>query len=141
MPAASDPSRALPGVRDARPGEPFRFPGVAERKSGSRISRMFDRIAPTYDVLNRILSARSDVRWRKRAVARLALTGRERILDACTGTGDVAIALVEAGAARVDATDFSPEMVRRGEEKAAAHGGRISFQVADTTRLPFPDGT
>jgi demethylmenaquinone methyltransferase/2-methoxy-6-polyprenyl-1,4-benzoquinol methylase len=119
----------------------FHFPGAATRKRGARIARMFDRIAPTYDALNRLLSARSDVRWRRRAVERLRLTGRERVLDACTGTGDVALALVEAGAARVDATDFSPEMVRRGREKAAAHGDRVAFQVADTTRLPFPDAT
>jgi demethylmenaquinone methyltransferase/2-methoxy-6-polyprenyl-1,4-benzoquinol methylase len=102
---------------------------------------MFDRIAPTYDVLNRVLSARSDVRWRKRAVARLGLTGRERILDACTGTGDVAVALAKAGAARVDATDFSPEMVRLGRAKAEGLGERVAFQVADTTRLPFADAT
>jgi demethylmenaquinone methyltransferase/2-methoxy-6-polyprenyl-1,4-benzoquinol methylase len=116
----------------------FRFPGEETRKRGSRISRMFDRIAPTYDVLNRLLSARSDVRWRTRCAKGLGLTGRERVLDACTGTGDLALALLDQGAGEVVGTDFAPEMVRRAEAKASGRTG-VSFRVADTTRLPFPD--
>ena len=59
---------------------------------------MFDRIAPTYDLLNHLLSANVDAAWRRRTVERLALTGRERCLDACTGTGDLALALARGGA-------------------------------------------
>jgi demethylmenaquinone methyltransferase/2-methoxy-6-polyprenyl-1,4-benzoquinol methylase len=116
----------------------FRFADEQTRKRGSRIARMFDRIAPTYDVLNRLLSGRSDVRWRRRAVDLLALTGKESVLDACTGTGDLALALLDGGAAEVVGTDFAPEMVRRAEAKAR---GRARFLVADTTRLPFGDGS
>jgi demethylmenaquinone methyltransferase/2-methoxy-6-polyprenyl-1,4-benzoquinol methylase len=99
---------------------------------------MFDRIAPTYDVLNHLLSGNVDVRWRKKAVAMLGLTGRERVLDACTGTADLALALLDGGAGEVDATDFSPEMIRLAARKT---GGRVRLAVADTTRLPFDDGT
>jgi demethylmenaquinone methyltransferase/2-methoxy-6-polyprenyl-1,4-benzoquinol methylase len=113
---------------------------AAVDKRGSRISRMFDRIAPTYDVLNRLLSARSDVRWRTRCAKGLALHGVETVLDACTGTGDLALALRDAGAARVVGTDFAPEMVRRAREKTEGRAG-LEFRVADTTRLPFEDGT
>jgi demethylmenaquinone methyltransferase/2-methoxy-6-polyprenyl-1,4-benzoquinol methylase len=60
------------------------------------------------------------------------------VLDACTGTGDLAVALLEGGAGSVVGTDFSPEMVAQARRKA---GDRVEFHVADTTRLPFPDGT
>ena len=97
---------------------------------------MFDRIAPTYDFLNHLLSANLDRAWRKDVVRRLALTGRERCLDACCGTGDLALALVEGGAGEVVASDFAPAMVARAREKL---GDRATVLVADTTRLPFPD--
>jgi demethylmenaquinone methyltransferase/2-methoxy-6-polyprenyl-1,4-benzoquinol methylase len=101
---------------------------------------MFDRIAPTYDILNRVLSGSTDQKWRRRCAEGLALTGRERVLDACTGTGDLAMALLDAGAGSVVATDFSPEMVRRAEVKAAGQE-RLRFEVADTTRLPFEEAS
>lgn len=115
----------------------YRFHDEATRKRGSRISRMFDRIAPTYDALNHILSANVDVRWRARTVERLSLTGRERCLDACCGTGDLSLALARGGAASVVGSDFAPEMIRIAERKA---GNSARFVVADTTRLPFADG-
>lgn len=116
--------------------QPQRFTDEAKAKQGQRISGMFDRIAPTYDLLNRLLSANTDVRWRAEAVRRLGLTGKERVLDACTGTGDQAVALLEAGAGEVVGTDFAPAMVERAIQKA---GDRIRFEVADTTALPFED--
>ena len=116
----------------------LRFDDEVTRKRGARISHMFDRIAPTYDLLNHLLSANQDVVWRRKAVAALRLTGEERVLDACTGTGDQAVALLRAGAREVVGTDFAPEMVRLAQEKA---GDRIRFQVADTTKLPFADAS
>src|SRR5262245_30596198 len=121
------------------PTAAYRFHDEGSRKRGSRISRMFDRIAPTYDVLNHVLSANIDVRWRKQVVQRLALTGAERCLDACSGTGDLAIALAEGGAKEVVGSDFAPDMLERARSKAAPPGARVQFVVADTTRLPFPD--
>lgn len=115
---------------------PFRFADESARKRGTRISRMFDRIAPTYDFLNHLLSANVDRAWRRRTVERLRLTGTERVLDACTGTGDLAVALAEGGAREVVGSDFAPEMVARAQAKA---GSRVRFVVADTTRLPFGD--
>ena len=124
----------------------LRFDGQVHRKEASRIARMFDRIAPTYDVLNHLLSANVDVRWRRQAVSMLALDGSERVLDACTGTGDLALALKEGGAANVHGTDFAPEMIRLAERKLAEHDlttngadEHVAFQVADTAALPFED--
>ena len=57
---------------------------------------MFDSIARRYDLLNHVLSAGLDRRWRRRAVRALALTGRERVVDVCTGTGDLALEAVRS---------------------------------------------
>ena len=118
----------------------FRFDDETERKKGSRISRMFDRIAPTYDFLNHLLSANVDRAWRRTTVRRLALTGRERVLDACTGTGDLALALLDGGAGEVVGSDFAPQMVERARRKAEGRA-HARFLVADTTRLPFADAS
>ena len=64
-------------------------------KTPARIADMFDAIAPRYDLLNHVLSAGMDRRWRNRAVEALALADRARVLDVCTGTGDLALAAVD----------------------------------------------
>ena len=105
---------------------------------------MFDAIAARYDLLNHLLSAGIDRRWRKRAIETLSLTGRERVLDLCTGTSDLAIAAVRAqpAAARVVGVDFAPAMLRVGQEKIGQ--GRLVDRIAlvrgDATRLPLADG-
>jgi demethylmenaquinone methyltransferase/2-methoxy-6-polyprenyl-1,4-benzoquinol methylase len=113
-----------------------RFDDEQTRKGAARISTMFDRIAPTYDVLNHVLSGNIDTRWRKHTAKLLAFTGSEQVLDVCCGTGDLAVAMLEGGAGSVTATDFAPAMVDLAKQKA---GDRIAFSVADTTRVPFED--
>lgn len=115
----------------------LRFDDEAARKRAGRVSRMFDEIAPTYDVLNHVLSGNVDTRWRKQAVGMLALTGTERCLDACCGTGDLALALEAGGAGEVVGTDFAPAMLEIARKKAP----ELRFEVADTTRLPFPEAS
>jgi demethylmenaquinone methyltransferase/2-methoxy-6-polyprenyl-1,4-benzoquinol methylase len=114
-------------------------------KAPQRIAGMFDAIAGRYDTLNLVLSAGLDRRWRRRAVRALALTGRERVLDLCTGTADLAIAAVRAGgrgAADVVGIDFAGEMLRIGAAKVrrAALTDRIRLARGDATRLPLGDG-
>lgn len=121
----------------ASPVPSLRFDDENRRKASGRIARMFDRIAPTYDVLNHLLSANVDQAWRRRAVRLLDAGSEERVLDACTGTGDLAVALRAAGAGDVTGVDFAPEMVRIAERKAGEH---VHFQVADVLDLPFGDG-
>jgi demethylmenaquinone methyltransferase/2-methoxy-6-polyprenyl-1,4-benzoquinol methylase len=100
---------------------------------------MFDAIAPRYDLLNHLLSAGIDRRWRRQAIASLQLTGRETLIDVCTGTGDVAL---EARLARrVIGVDFAGAMLRLGLDKVrAAHDARRILLVrGDATALPAPD--
>src|SRR3954471_19390887 len=96
-------------------------------KSPAKIAGMFDAIAGRYDLLNHLLSAGLDRRWRARAVDALQLTGRETIVDVCTGTGDLALAL-SARAKRVIGIDFAGAMLSRAREKVRTRestGSRI----------------
>jgi demethylmenaquinone methyltransferase/2-methoxy-6-polyprenyl-1,4-benzoquinol methylase len=99
---------------------------------------MFDAIAPRYDLLNRLLSAGIDRRWRKQAIDSLHLAGGEVLLDVCTGTADVALAGRASGAARVVGVDFAAAMLAVGLRKvraaAAEHG--IVLLRGDATHLP-----
>jgi demethylmenaquinone methyltransferase/2-methoxy-6-polyprenyl-1,4-benzoquinol methylase len=99
---------------------------------------MFSRIAGRYDLLNRVLSAGIDQRWRRRTV-RLAGDVRGRlVIDACCGTGDLALAFERAGA-RVLGLDFTPAMLERAHAKGARRARRASFAVGDALALPLPD--
>ena len=89
-------------------------------KAPDRIAGMFDAIAPRYDLLNHVLSAGIDRRWRDRALRALRLTGHETLLDVCTGTADVA--LQARGASRVIGVDFAAEMLAVGRRKLLVAG-------------------
>ena len=103
------------------------------------IRRMFDAISPRYDLLNHLLSAGIDRRWRAKAAgrARAALGERggpdsraPRLLDVCTGTGDLAFAVLESpsppdASLRVVGVDFSHPMLGRAREKAASFWWRL----------------
>jgi demethylmenaquinone methyltransferase/2-methoxy-6-polyprenyl-1,4-benzoquinol methylase len=112
-------------------------------KSPDRIEGMFDAIAGRYDFLNHVLSAGIDYTWRRRAIASLALTGTERVLDVCTGTADLAIAARVASppAALVVGVDFSHEMLRVGHAKVrrAALGTSVVLVRGDAMRIPVAD--
>jgi demethylmenaquinone methyltransferase/2-methoxy-6-polyprenyl-1,4-benzoquinol methylase len=104
---------------------------------------MFDAIAPRYDLLNHLLSAGIDKRWRTRAIDSLQLTGRETLVDVATGTADVALAARRAGAAgaaRVVGIDFAGAMLRLGLDKVrtAGEAGRIGLVRGDAMHLPVP---
>jgi len=101
---------------------------------------MFDAIAPRYDLLNHLLSAGIDKRWRTRAIRTLQLTGRETLIDVCTGTADIALAA--HGAARVIGVDFAGAMLGLGLKKVL-HAGeerRIALVRGDALTLPVADG-
>jgi demethylmenaquinone methyltransferase/2-methoxy-6-polyprenyl-1,4-benzoquinol methylase len=109
-------------------------------KAPARVAGMFDAIAARYDLLNHLLSAGFDRGWRARAIRSLGLSGREDVVDVCTGTADVALGAARRrdGARRVVGVDFSGEMLRIGAEKvrAARGAGRVYLARGDATRLP-----
>ena len=111
-------------------------------KTPRRIAGMFDAIAPRYDLLNTVLSAGLDRYWRRRAIRSLGFTGRETLLDVCTGTGDVALAAARArnGARRVVGVDFAGAMLSRALEKAgqAQLSTRVQWVRGDATAIPLP---
>ena len=104
-----------------------------------RIQKMFAGIAPRYDFLNHFLSVSVDRHWRRVAAAKvrdLVGTSPKLCLDACSGTGDLAIALGRSLKTHVIAADFCHPMLIRATEKAA---GGIRAIEADALELPFPN--
>ncbi len=95
---------------------------------------MFDRIAPVYDAMNRVMTAGLDRRWRELA-AEVVLPG-DRVLDACCGTGDLALAARRRGGV-VTGLDFSAEMLERARRKSSD----VTWVQGDLLALPFPDGS
>ena len=97
---------------------------------------MFDRIAPVYDAMNRVMTAGLDLRWR-RITAEAVVRPGDRVLDACCGTGDLAVACERAGAGQVTGLDFSPRMLERARRKSQG----VTWVEGDLLALPFADGS
>ena len=97
---------------------------------------MFDRIAPVYDAMNRVMTAGLDQRWRAETVRETVRPG-DRVLDACCGTGDLAVAASAAGADSVVGLDFSGAMLERARRKAPG----LEFVEGDVLALPFEDAS
>jgi len=118
-----------------------------EQEASRKVREMFTRIAPRYDLLNHLLSAQMDKRWRARATRELCPILQRSdavVLDLCCGTGDLAFSLAEGGKARIIGADFSHTMLVRAKDKSllAANGSTpIPFLEADALRLPFADAS
>jgi demethylmenaquinone methyltransferase / 2-methoxy-6-polyprenyl-1,4-benzoquinol methylase len=100
------------------------------------VRTMFDRIAPVYDVMNHVMTAGFDRRWRRLTAESVVWPG-DRVLDACCGTGDLALACVRAGAGSVVGLDFSPRMIERARRKSNA----VAWVEGDAMSLPFEDAS
>jgi demethylmenaquinone methyltransferase / 2-methoxy-6-polyprenyl-1,4-benzoquinol methylase len=99
------------------------------------VRAMFDRIAPVYDLMNRVMTVGLDGRWR-RATAESVVRPGDRVLDACCGTGDLALADARAGG-QVTGLDFSERMLERARRKGPA----LEWVQGDLLALPFEDGS
>jgi len=97
----------------------------------NEVRAMFDRIAPVYDVMNRVMTAGLDLRWRRIAAETVVRSG-DRVLDACCGTGDLAVACAKRGGV-VTGLDFSPAMLERARRKLPA----ATWVEGDLLVLPF----
>jgi len=100
------------------------------------VRSMFDRIAPVYDLMNRVMTVGLDQRWRRLTVREVVSAG-DRVLDGCCGTGDLAIAARKAGALEVVGLDFSEPMLERARRKQSG----IEWIQGDLLELPFEDGS
>ncbi len=106
---------------------------------------MFGDIAARYDLMNRLMTVGLDRRWRRMAAAQARLMAGDEALDACCGTGDLTFSLVEAcPSCAVTGLDFTPEMLERARDKAAAREARClpvpgEFIAGDVLALPFAD--
>src|SRR5579859_4459452 len=125
-----------------------------EREAAARVRDIFTRIAPRYDFLNHLLSFSLDKLWRRRTAKRflhILRTPEARVLDVCSGTGDLAFALdrarstalgsAQARVAPVVGSDFVEAMLVRAREKAEHANSSAAFAAADALRLPFSDSS
>jgi demethylmenaquinone methyltransferase/2-methoxy-6-polyprenyl-1,4-benzoquinol methylase len=101
----------------------------------SAVEAMFDRISPVYDAMNRVMTAGLDRRWRRLTAEAVVAPGDE-VLDACCGTGDLALAAERAGG-RVTGLDFSERMLERARRKSES----VRWVRGDALALPFADGS
>ncbi len=104
------------------------------------VQDMFARIAGQYDLMNRLMTAGQDARWRRYVIEQAELPENGRLLDIATGTGDIAQeGLHQQPTIHSVGADFTIEMMQAGKESPARAG--VQWSVADTLALPFPEGT
>ncbi len=127
-------SHSVPESIESSPSAP------SVNKSGERVREMFGEIAPKYDRMNHLLSLHVDRYWRWRTVRLLGPQPGQRILDVCTGTGDLALAFSRfvKGQATIIGADFCPEMLEIGRAKTKRlKADNIKFVEADAQQLPM----
>lgn len=115
-----------------------------ERHKSEQIRDMFDNIAPSYDLMNRMMTMGVDRRWRRKCVGLVSKTSPKDILDLAAGTGDLTIALARrVPEARVTGVDLSESMleVGRGKVRDAHLEERVTLVAGDALALPFGDDT
>jgi demethylmenaquinone methyltransferase/2-methoxy-6-polyprenyl-1,4-benzoquinol methylase len=111
-----------------------------ESKRGRDVQNMFTKIAPRYDMMNRIMTAGQDMRWRREVVRRANISLQGSLLDLGAGTGDLArLTLRQHPGSQVVAADFTLEMMRKGRK--ASPPGEPLWSAADALNLPFADET
>ena len=113
-------------------------------KSGDRVRQMFAEIAPRYDLMNHLLSLNIDTHWRAKTLRILDLKAGAPVLDVCTGTGDLAIAMARSLGKNTEivGSDFCSQMLQIAREKRdrkLPEHRKVEFIEADTQTLPFPE--
>lgn len=108
-----------------------------------QVAQMFDNISGGYDGLNRVISFGIDVKWRKKVLKLVAAKNPETVLDIATGTGDLAIMMVQTNAKKITGIDISEGMMEVGRKKIEAKNlsDKIELILADSEKMPFPDNS
>ena len=116
----------------------------SSKSKKEQIAEMFDRIAGRYDFMNRFLSARTDVGWRKKAIKYLKKDKPKSILDVATGTADMALlACRKLKPERIVGIDISRQMLEIGKKKIEKEGLAqiIQLQIGDSETINFGENT
>jgi demethylmenaquinone methyltransferase/2-methoxy-6-polyprenyl-1,4-benzoquinol methylase len=111
-----------------------------ENKELRPLQKMFDEVPDRYDLMNRLLTVRFDERWRKMAARECVKGNPSKILDLCTGTGDLAIQIARLANRKTEilGLDYSPAMLSMAQKKASEKGlDQIKFIKGDAAALPF----
>ena len=108
-----------------------------------QVTRLFDGISKSYDILNRIITLGIDVIWRKRVVRLLKNENPKSLLDIATGTGDLVIELATLDDEKIIGLDISPGMLEIGKQKVKKSGlnHRIEMQLGDSEALHFENNS
>jgi len=115
---------------------------VSDRAKRPFVRRLFTGIAPRYDWFNRIASCGLDQRWRRAVIARAQVQAGHRVLDACSGTGDLALlCAARQPAAVVVGLDFTPAMLARAQRKQRRRGAAVGWVQGDAESLPLATGS
>jgi demethylmenaquinone methyltransferase / 2-methoxy-6-polyprenyl-1,4-benzoquinol methylase len=120
---------------------PFKDSGKSKKE---QVAEMFDKIAGKYDAMNRFLSARTDIGWRKKAIRKLKKEQPQLILDVATGTGDMAImACKMLKPEAITGIDISEGMLEIGRKKVEKEGleDKIHLQTGDSATIKFANNT
>jgi demethylmenaquinone methyltransferase / 2-methoxy-6-polyprenyl-1,4-benzoquinol methylase len=115
-----------------------------EKSKKEQVADMFNKIAGKYDVMNRVLSARTDIGWRKKAINKLRKDNPQHILDVATGTADMALmAYKMLQPAQVTGIDISEGMLELGRKKIDKEhlGEKIHLHTGDSETINFPENT
>ncbi len=116
----------------------------SEKGKKEQVADMFDKIAPKYDAMNRFLSARTDIGWRKKAIKMLKKDNPKHILDVATGTADMAIMTSKLlNADKIDGIDISAGMLELGRKKIEKEGltHKIELHTGDSETINFAENT
>jgi demethylmenaquinone methyltransferase/2-methoxy-6-polyprenyl-1,4-benzoquinol methylase len=108
-----------------------------------QVTQMFDTISKEYDGLNRVISFGIDIKWRKKVVNIVGKQNPDSVLDIATGTGDLAINLVETNAKKIVGFDISPGMLEVGKKKITQKHleDKIEMVLGDSEKIPFEDNS
>lgn len=106
----------------------------------SQVKHIFSRLAPYYDLGNRVISLRQDIKWRRFTATAMRLPAGARVLDVATGTGDLALDVASLpGRPKVMGLDLVPQMLLPAQKKAARMGVDLPLLAGDAMALPFGD--
>lgn len=109
-------------------------------KDGAQIAAMFDRLAPRYNLMNRVMTLGQDQRWRRFLVRKAHIQPNAKVLDLASGTGDIALEIIKVHPqAQVTAGDFSQGMMDWGKQRP--NGDKVTWVVCDAMKMPFADAS